>query len=57
MNKMHNVVWFGCEGTVELVNVETDNVTELIVIPCAPWADRHVMADLVRELGRSRDLY
>ena len=57
MNKMHNVVWFGREGTVELVNVEVDNVTELIVIPCAPWADRHVMADLVKELGRSRDLY
>ena len=57
LNKNHNTVWFGCEGTVELVNVEVDDVTELIVVPCPAWADRHAMAEAVKEVARARDLY
>ena len=56
MNTMNNTIAFG-KNTVELLNIETDNVTELIVIPCPAWADRKVMAELLKAVAIDRNLY
>lgn len=56
MNTMHNTICFG-KDTVEVINIEVDQVTELLVIPCPAWADRHVMADLIKAIAVERGLY
>lgn len=57
INKMHSTVGFSNKGTADLLNIEVDTVIVLISIPCPAWADRHEMAELLKRVGRERDLY
>ena len=57
INKMHTTVAFGRDNTVSLLNIEDEQITEFITVPCAPWADRHAMAEVMKQVGRERDLY
>jgi len=42
--------------TAILRGYDGEKITDVIEIPCAPWADRHAVADMLKAEGRARGL-
>lgn len=57
INPMHTVVGYGIDKNIYLTNIEDETITELIIFPIAPWADKKALGDAIRKLGRLRGWY
>ena len=42
--------------TAVLRGYDEEKITDVIEIPCAPWADRYAVAEMLKEEGRARGL-